>query len=107
MEKYEEVCFVGDGTFGSVSKAVDLKTREEVAIKKMKKDFKTWDEAMNLRELKALRKLNHPNIVKLNEVLRVKDTLYFVFEFMGSNLYEWIKNRGGSLSETDIKVVAY
>ena len=41
-----------------------------VAIKKMKANFASWDEAMKLREVKSLRKLNHHNIVKLKEVIR-------------------------------------
>ena len=56
----------------------------------MKKSFSSWDEAMQLREVKSLRKLNHHNIVKLKEVIREKDSLYFVFEFMTKNLYEMI-----------------
>jgi hypothetical protein len=35
------------------------------AIKKMKRKFYSWEECMNLREVKSLRKLNHPSIVKL------------------------------------------
>ena len=61
----------------------------------MKKKFYTWDEAMNLREVKSLKKLNHPNIVKLKEVIRENDTLFFVFEFMKENLYELMKDRCG------------
>ena len=30
--------------------------------------------------MKSLRKLNHPNVVKLKEVIRENDELYFVFE---------------------------
>lgn len=30
----------------------------------------------------SLRKMNHPNIVKLKEVIRENDVLYFVFEYM-------------------------
>jgi protein kinase len=48
----------------------------------MKKKFYSWEECMALREIKSLRKLNHCNIVKLKEVIRVNDDLYFVFEFM-------------------------
>ena len=64
-----------------------------VAIKKMKKKFYTWEECMNLREVKSLKKLNHPNIVKLKEVIRENDELYFVFEYMNENLYETMKSR--------------
>ena len=33
-----------------------------VAIKKMKKKFYSWDEAVNLREVRSLKKMNHVNI---------------------------------------------
>lgn len=41
----------------------------------MKKKFYSWDEAVKLREVQSLRKLHHPNIVKLKEVIRENDTL--------------------------------
>lgn len=48
---------------------------------------------MSLREVKSLKKLNHPNIIKLREVIRENDVLYFVFEYMQENLYELMKDR--------------
>lgn len=42
---------------------------------------------------KTLKRLNHPNIVKLREVIRENDELFFVFEYMKENLYEMIKRR--------------
>ncbi|KHJ94229.1 hypothetical protein OESDEN_05844 [Oesophagostomum dentatum] len=62
-------------------------------MEKMKKKFKTWEEATALREVKALKKLPHPNIIKLREVIRENDILYFVFEYMQENLYELMKDR--------------
>lgn len=59
----------------------------------MKKKVYSWDEAMSLREVKSLKKLNHPNIIKLREVIRENDVLYFVFEYMQENLYELMKDR--------------
>ncbi|KER27362.1 hypothetical protein T265_13805 [Opisthorchis viverrini] len=59
----------------------------------MKKKFFSWDECLNLREVKTLKRLNHPNIVKLREVIRENDELFFVFEYMRENLYEMIKRR--------------
>ena len=59
MEKYKIICKLGDGTFGKVTKAVNKKTSEVVAIKVMKQKFYNWEECMNLREVKSLRKLNH------------------------------------------------
>ena len=59
----------------------------------MKKKFYSWEECMALREIKSLRKLNHPQIVKLKEVIRVNDDLYFVFEYMEQNIYQLMKDR--------------
>ena len=80
-------------------------TGEIVAIKKMKKKFYSWDECMSLREIKALRKLSHPNIVKMKEVIRVNNDLYLVFEYMQGNVYDLIGKR--KLAEDEIKAVMY
>ena len=41
---------------------------------------------MSLREVKSLRKLNHPSVVKLKEVIRENDELFFVFEYLVSGV---------------------
>jgi hypothetical protein len=43
--------------------------------------------------LQSLKKLSHANVVKLKEVIRENDTLYFVFEYMKENLYQLMKDR--------------
>ncbi len=108
MDQYKVIKVIGDGTFGTVTKAVDLRTEGEVvAIKKMKKKFLSWEECMQLREIKSLKKLAHPNIVKLKEVIRVNDMLHLVFEFVESDLYTVVKARSGSLSEAEIQSILY
>ncbi|CAH9080668.1 unnamed protein product [Cuscuta epithymum] len=99
MDRYHIINEVGNGTFGSVWRALNLQTGEMVAIKKMKKEYYSWEECINLREVKSLRKMNHPNIVKLKEVIRENDNLFFVFEYMERNLYELMKERERNLYE--------
>ncbi|CEF66278.1 Protein kinase domain and Serine/threonine-/dual specificity protein kinase, catalytic domain and Protein kinase-like domain-containing protein [Strongyloides ratti] len=106
-DRYKVTKKVGDGTFGEVSLAKKLDTGDIVAIKRMKKKFYSWDEAMALREVKSLKKLSHPNIIKLKEVLRENDTLYFVFEFMQENLYELMKDRDRFFPENVIRNIIY
>lgn len=43
--------------------------------------------------MQSLKKLNHANVVKLKEVIRENDHLYFVFEYMKENLYQLMKDR--------------
>jgi protein kinase len=103
MDRYKILKTIGDGTYGSVAKGINKSTGESVAIKKMKKKFYSWEEAMSLREIKSLRKLNHVSVIKLKEVIRVNDDLYFVFDFMDNNVYEIMKDRTKSLPEDKIK----
>lgn len=91
--KYTLMRALGDGTYGSVCLAKNVDSGEQVAVKVMKRKYKSWQEAMDLREVKSLKKLNHANIVKLKEVIRENDTLYFIFEFMKENLYQMMKAR--------------
>ncbi|KAH7724930.1 CMGC/RCK/MAK protein kinase [Aphelenchoides avenae] len=106
-DRYRMTRKVGDGTFGEVSLAKKLDTGDVVAIKRMKKKFYSWEEAMALREVKSLKKLNHPNIIKLREVIRENDVLYFVFEYMQENLYELMKDRDRYFPENVIRNIIY
>ena len=51
-------------------------------MKKFKRKYKCWEEAMANPEVKALIQLQHPNIVKLKEVLRHENVLYMIFELL-------------------------
>lgn len=69
----------------------------------MKQKYHSWDECVELREIKSLRKLDSPNVIKLKEVLLVSDELYMVFEYLEYNLYEVyakMKEKGSSFTET-------
>ncbi|GIX78654.1 hypothetical protein CDAR_370061 [Caerostris darwini] len=107
MNQYVTLNHLGDGTYGDVVLGKRLDTGEKVAIKKMKKKYYSWDECMSLREVKSLKKLSHANLVKLKEVIREDDTLYFVFEYMKENLYQLMKRRDRPFQETEIKNILY
>ncbi|KAL7549413.1 hypothetical protein ACHAWF_012681 [Thalassiosira exigua] len=93
MDRYELKEQLGDGSFGRVAKATSKETGEVVAIKQIKQKYKTWKACTDLREVRSLRSLSHPNIVPIREVIRERDeSLYFVFDFMpGGSLYELTK----------------
>ncbi|XP_039134757.1 cyclin-dependent kinase F-4-like isoform X2 [Dioscorea cayenensis subsp. rotundata] len=103
MECYKVIKEVGDGTFGTVWRALNKQSGEVVAIKKMKKKYYSWEECVNLREVKSLRRMNHPNIVKLKEVIRENNVLYFIFEYMECSLYQLMKDRSKPFSETEVR----
>ncbi|XP_019156614.1 PREDICTED: cyclin-dependent kinase F-4-like isoform X3 [Ipomoea nil] len=103
MDRYNIIKEVGNGTFASVWRALNKQTGDVVAVKKMKKKYYSWEECVNLREVKSLRRMSHPNVVKLKEVIRENDILFFVFEYMECNLYQLMKDRVKLFSEAEIK----
>ncbi|XP_076271823.1 serine/threonine-protein kinase dyf-5-like isoform X1 [Rhynchophorus ferrugineus] len=107
MNRYNILHQLGDGTYGSVVLGQRKDTGEKVAIKRMKRKYYSWDEAMNLREVKSLKKLHHSNVVKLKEVIRENDVLYFVFEYMQENLYQLIKDRRVPYPEATVRNMLY
>ncbi len=106
MNRYQMLKQVGDGTYGSVILG-RMENGEMVAIKKMKKKYYSWDECMDLREVKSLKKLNHANIVKLKEVVREDNQLFFIFEYMKENLYQLMKDRDKLFPESVIRNIMF
>ena len=76
----------------------------------MKKKFSSWEECINLREIKCLRKFNHPNIIKLKEVVKAQDELNLVFEYLDQDIYKLYmtyKENNQSLPESLIKSIIF
>uniref|UniRef100_A0A9J8BNE9 non-specific serine/threonine protein kinase n=1 Tax=Cyprinus carpio carpio TaxID=630221 RepID=A0A9J8BNE9_CYPCA len=107
MNRYTTLKQLGDGTYGSVLMGKSNESGELVAIKRMKRKFYSWEECMNLREVKSLKKLNHANVVKLKEVIRENDHLYFVFEYMKENLYQLMKDRTKLFPESVVRNISF
>ncbi|GJS20113.1 retrotransposon protein, putative, ty1-copia subclass [Tanacetum coccineum] len=104
MEKYKRMEEVGCGTFGVVYKAIDKETGEVVAVKKLKMMYDSWEECMNLPEVKAIKKMkNHPNIVEVKEIIKHKDYLYMVFEYMECSLNQAMAQQEKPFSKTAIR----
>lgn len=104
MEKYKILKQLGSGTFGSVCQAKNINTGEVVAIKELKEQFSSWSRCVELSEVKALAKLNHPNIVKLLEVIKQNNKLYLVFEYMDRNILQLINIQRERRAANDIEV---
>lgn len=104
MEKYEKGPTLGEGTFGSVFKAIHKETKDVVAIKKI--HVTNTKEGVNvtaLREIKLLKELNSPHIIRLIDVFPHKKNISLVFEYMESDLEAVIKDRTIVLGAADIK----
>lgn len=106
MRNFDELKVIGDGAFGTVTKARDKDSGEYVAIKKMKQRFNNWDECLRLNEVKSLRKIKHENVVRLIQVFRENDHLYLVFELLQESLLHTLDERvNNPFTEPEIRYI--
>lgn len=97
MGKYQLGRLLGRGSFAKVYEACSISDGGGVAIKVIDKS-KTVDAAMEpliVREVDTMRRLGHPNILKIHEVMATKSKIYLVMELArGGDLYSKISRRG-------------
>ncbi|GFR46034.1 hypothetical protein Agub_g7503 [Astrephomene gubernaculifera] len=109
LKKYEIQQKLGKGAYGVVWKAVDRKTREVVALKKIFDAFQNATDAQRtFREVMFLQDLNnHDNIIRLLNVLKAENDrdLYLVFEYMETDLHAVI--RANILEEVHKQYIMY
>mmetsp|Transcript_26656 Transcript_26656/g.67792 ORF Transcript_26656/g.67792 Transcript_26656/m.67792 type:complete len:389 (+) Transcript_26656:140-1306(+) len=95
LRKYDVVQKLGKGAYGIVWRAMDKRTKEVVALKKIFDAFqnatdaqRTFREVMFLQEMKG-----HEHIVTLTNVLKADNDrdIYLVFEFMETDLHAAIR----------------
>ncbi|CAH2072225.1 unnamed protein product [Thlaspi arvense] len=95
--KYEVGETIEQGTFSIVRYAKNTETGESVALKILDKE-KVLKHSMSQqikREISTVKLINHPNVVRLYEVLASKAKMYIVLEFIsGGKLFDEIKNEG-------------
>ncbi|ELR13641.1 protein kinase [Acanthamoeba castellanii str. Neff] len=89
---YAIIKTIGEGRYGKVKLAEHIVTRKKVAVKIMKKaQMEAADLARIKRELRVMTVLDHPNIVKLYQVIDTPETTCIVMEFCsGGDLYDYI-----------------
>ncbi|NP_001311640.1 cyclin-dependent kinase D-3-like [Nicotiana tabacum] len=103
-DRYLKREVLGEGTYGVVFKAIDTKSGQTVAIKKIR--LGKQKEGVNftaLREIKLLKELKDPHVIELIDAFPHKGNLHLVFEFMETDLEAVIRDRNIFLSPADIK----
>ncbi|XP_052194251.1 LOW QUALITY PROTEIN: probable serine/threonine-protein kinase At1g09600 [Diospyros lotus] len=105
-DSFEKLEKIGQGTYSSVYRARDLETGKLVALKKVRFVNKDPESVRFMaREIRILRQLDHPNVMKLEGlvILRVSGTLYLVFEYMEHDLAGLVASPKVKFTEPQIK----
>ncbi|XP_012729591.2 STKc_p38 domain-containing protein [Fundulus heteroclitus] len=99
-DRYTALRAVGSGAYGTVCSAMDQKTKEQVAIKKLYRPFQSLIHAKRAyRELRLLRHIQHDNVISLLDVftpdsaLEKFQTFYMVMPFVAQDLGRIMKKK--------------
>jgi calcium-dependent protein kinase len=105
-KKYKAKKMLGSGSFGSVYEAKNTIFGNTVAMKVIKKDKENELDEQEIRnEIDILKKLSHPNIVKIYEFYISENHYYIITEFCrDGELFSYIKNK---YSERQLAVLFY
>lgn len=105
-DSFEKLDKIGQGTYSNVYKARDLETGKIVALKKVRFDnLEPESVRFMAREIQVLRRLDHPNVVKLEGLVtsRMSCSLYLVFEYMEHDLAGLAASPGTTFTEPQVK----
>ena len=97
---------IGQGTYSNVYRARDLNQKKIVALKKVRFDnLEPESVRFMAREIQILRRLDHPNIIKLEGLVtsRMSCSLYLVFEYMEHDLAGLASHPAVKFSEPQVK----
>jgi len=87
---------LGEGAFGEVRKCTHRETKEVRAVKVLKKEsMDAAEKEAMLNEIRILKSLDHPNIVKIYEYFEDEKRFYIVTDLIkGGELFDEIIKRG-------------
>ena len=101
---------IGSGTYSNVYKARDTITGKIVALKKVRFDnLEPESVRFMAREIIILRRLDHPNVIKLEGLVtsRMSCSLYLVFEYMEHDLAGLAASPEIKFTEPQVRLTIY
>ena len=95
--KFDAIKMIGKGSFARVYLVQDNKTNLKYAVKAFSKEYlqsQTKGKESLMNEILIMKALNHPNVMKLEEIHESKNSIYLVLELLeGGELFNYISSR--------------
>lgn len=104
IESYAKLNRLGKGTYATVYLGRSRLSNDLVALKEILKEHDEGAPCTAIREVSLLRLLRHNNIVTLHDICHTPKKLTLVFEYVGPDLYAYMKENNYLLSMQNVKV---
>ncbi|EKD27635.1 MAG: hypothetical protein ACD_79C00650G0012 [uncultured bacterium] len=105
--QYADITPISAGGMGVIYSAFDKTNKRKVAIKTVLPELKSDPRAVKLffDECNAIKKMNHPNVVRILDVSNNEELYYYVMEALeGENLKKMVRNKGKLSYDLVIKI---
>lgn len=104
IESYTKLQRLGKGTYATVYMGRSRLNNDLVALKEILKEHDEGAPCTAIREVSLLRLLRHNNIVTLHDICHTPNKLTLVFEYVGPDLYAYMKENSHLLSIHNVRV---
>ncbi len=97
VNRYEVQKMLGRGGMGMVYLVWDREMKQPMALKTLLPQYLSSSHAVKrfVREVNAVRQLDHPCIVRIFDAQQIGSILYYTMEYVdGTSLYKWMKKKG-------------
>ena len=107
LEAYIKLERLGEGSYATVFKGFSNLTNQVVALKEIRLQEEEGTPFTAIREASLLKDLRHANIVTLHDIIHTKSSLTFVFEYLDTDLSQYLESHPGGLSARHIKLFMF
>ncbi|CAH1788192.1 unnamed protein product [Owenia fusiformis] len=107
IDAYEKLEQLGEGSYATVFKGKSHLNNKVVALKEIRLNNEEGAPFTAIREASLLKGLKHANIVTLHDIIHTKDTLTFVFEYVHTDLSQYLEKHKGGLTPHNVKLFLF
>ncbi|KAG7260863.1 hypothetical protein CRUP_013164, partial [Coryphaenoides rupestris] len=107
LETYVKLGKLGEGTYATVFKGRSKLTENLVALKEIRLEHEEGAPCTAIREVSLLKNLKHANIVTLHDIIHTDRSLTLVFEYLDSDLKQYLDNCGNLMSMHNVKIFMF
>uniref|UniRef100_A0A8C9U5M4 Cyclin-dependent kinase 15 n=1 Tax=Scleropages formosus TaxID=113540 RepID=A0A8C9U5M4_SCLFO len=98
---------LGEGTYATVYKGISRINGHLVALKVIRMKTEEGVPFTAIREASLLKGLKHANIVLLHDIIHTRESLTFVFEYVQTDLAQYMTQHPGGLHSYNVRIFMF